>query len=215
MGTKTNLRRNHRAGRRGLASFVSFLLLFAFALGQSGTLIALADAGSNGVSRTNTLPVAQPTAAKQAPASPTRAMPLARANGPASLARPATSTVDTGGNVTICHATTSVTNPWAQRDETIAPSGSGVLSGHLDHTGPVAATKAGLQALKDQHIQWGDIVPPFVWDGVTYSLNWSEIGQAIWANECKPLKAAITVTKSCPRAAAVGQEITYTIRVTN
>ena len=43
MGTKTNSRRSHRASRRGLASFVSFLLLFAFALGQSGSLIALAD----------------------------------------------------------------------------------------------------------------------------------------------------------------------------
>ena len=71
MGTKTNPRRNHRASRRGLASFVSFLLLFAFALGQSGSLIALAndsdtaptatdDAGSDGsVSRISTLPVAQ------------------------------------------------------------------------------------------------------------------------------------------------------------
>ena len=71
MGTKTNPRRNHRASRRGLASFVSFLLLFAFALGQSGSLIALAndggtaptatdDSGTDGsVSRLSTLPVAQ------------------------------------------------------------------------------------------------------------------------------------------------------------
>jgi uncharacterized repeat protein (TIGR01451 family) len=71
MGTKTNSRRSHRASKRGLASFVSFLLLFAFALGQSGSLIALAndsgtapaatdDAGSDGsVSRISTLPVAQ------------------------------------------------------------------------------------------------------------------------------------------------------------
>jgi uncharacterized repeat protein (TIGR01451 family) len=71
MGIKTNSRRSRRASKRGLASFVSFLLLFAFALGQSGSLIALAndsgtapaatdDAGSDGsVSRISTLPVAQ------------------------------------------------------------------------------------------------------------------------------------------------------------
>jgi uncharacterized repeat protein (TIGR01451 family) len=70
MGTKTNSRRSHRGSKRGLASFVSFLLLFAFALGQS-SLIAFAndsgtapaatdDAGSDGsVSRISTLPVAQ------------------------------------------------------------------------------------------------------------------------------------------------------------
>ena len=43
MGTKTDPRRT-RAQRRGLASFVSFLLLFAFALGQS-SISALADDG--------------------------------------------------------------------------------------------------------------------------------------------------------------------------
>jgi uncharacterized repeat protein (TIGR01451 family) len=83
MGTKTNSRRRHRASRRGLASFVSFLLLFAFALGQSGSLIALADdagtapaatedAGSDGVSRVDTLPTEEaPTdeaPAEEAPA---------------------------------------------------------------------------------------------------------------------------------------------------
>jgi uncharacterized repeat protein (TIGR01451 family) len=78
MGTKTNSRRSPRASRRGLASFVSFLLLFAFALGQSGSLIALADdagtapaatedAGSDGVSSVSTLPAEEAPAA-QAPA---------------------------------------------------------------------------------------------------------------------------------------------------
>ena len=44
MGTKTDPRRA-RAQRRGLATFVSFLLLFAFALGQS-SITALANDGS-------------------------------------------------------------------------------------------------------------------------------------------------------------------------
>ncbi len=70
MGTKTNSRRSHRASKRGLASFVSFLLLFAFALGQSGSLIALADdagtapvategTGAEDVSNVGTLPEAE------------------------------------------------------------------------------------------------------------------------------------------------------------
>ena len=67
MGTRTNSRQGRRATRRGLASFVSFLLLFAFALGQS-SLSALADdagtspvaaeeVGSDGSTGRGTLPV--------------------------------------------------------------------------------------------------------------------------------------------------------------
>jgi uncharacterized repeat protein (TIGR01451 family) len=45
MGTRTNSRRSRRRTKRGLASFVSFVLLFAFALGQS-SLSALAEDAS-------------------------------------------------------------------------------------------------------------------------------------------------------------------------
>src|SRR5919106_3903422 len=45
MGTKKTPRRNARARRRGLATFVSFVMLFAFALGQGSSLLALADEG--------------------------------------------------------------------------------------------------------------------------------------------------------------------------
>jgi uncharacterized repeat protein (TIGR01451 family) len=48
MGTKTNPRRR-RAQRRGLASFVSFLLLFAFALGQSSISALANDGGTDPV----------------------------------------------------------------------------------------------------------------------------------------------------------------------
>ena len=41
MGTSTD--RRSRRSKRGLASFVSFLLLFAFALGQGSSMFALAD----------------------------------------------------------------------------------------------------------------------------------------------------------------------------
>ena len=47
MGTRTSYPRSGRAKRRGLASFVSFLLLFAFALGQGSSLFAIADDGTD------------------------------------------------------------------------------------------------------------------------------------------------------------------------
>ena len=49
MGTRSNLRHGRRATKRGLASFVSFLLLFAFALGQSSLSALADDAGTDPV----------------------------------------------------------------------------------------------------------------------------------------------------------------------
>ena len=56
MGSRSNSRRS-RGTKRGLASFVSFVVLFALALGQGSSLIALADDA-----RSTALPSAQPTA---------------------------------------------------------------------------------------------------------------------------------------------------------
>jgi hypothetical protein len=66
-------------------------------------------------------------------------------------------------HVTICHATPPDTaaNGYVQ----ISPSASGVYNGHLqEHS--------------------ADIIPPFVYNGVTYSENWDANGQAIWNNGC-------------------------------
>jgi uncharacterized repeat protein (TIGR01451 family) len=74
-----------------------------------------------------------------------------------------------GGNgngaqhVTICHATPPDTA--ANGYVRISPSASGVYHGHLQ-----------------QHD--ADIIPPFVYKGQTYSLNWDANGQAIWNNGC-------------------------------
>ena len=114
MGTKTNSRRSHRASRRGLASFVSFLLLFAFALGQSGSLIALADdaatdpvatedISADSVSSDSALPAeeapAQEAPAEEAPAEEAPAVEEGSADsgttaggGAASTSRPASRT---------------------------------------------------------------------------------------------------------------------------
>ena len=85
-----------------------------------------------------------------------------------------------GGNgngathVTICHATPPDTA--ANGYVVISPSASGVYHGHLR-----------------QHD--ADIIPPFVYDGVTYSLNWDATGQAIWNNGCQvPASSSGTTT---------------------
>jgi uncharacterized repeat protein (TIGR01451 family) len=78
MGTRSNDRRSGRATRRGLATCVSFLLLFAFALGQGSSLFALADDAStdpvatedvvsDGVSADGSLP-SEDAPAEEAPA---------------------------------------------------------------------------------------------------------------------------------------------------
>lgn len=74
--------------------------------------------------------------------------------------------------VEICHATASRTNPYVQN----APNASGTLNGHTGHTGPlyVVGGPAG----------WGDIIPPFTFNGTTYpGMNWPS-GKAIFDNGC-------------------------------
>ena len=119
---------------------------------------------------------------------------------------------------TICHATSSTTNPYSGREDTINPSGSGVLNGHLDHTGPVPTSQAHLEQLKDDHIQWGDIIPPFDWDGQTYSLNWTDAGQAIFNNGCAVPQPEpdLSIEKDADNSSVhAGDEIGYTVTVSN
>jgi hypothetical protein len=82
---------------------------------------------------------------------------------------------------TICHATNSDTNPYV----VITPNKNGDLDGHAKHTGPIWTP-----ALKDQHISWGDIIPPFDYNdhgtpAHFNGLNWTATGQAWFANGCK------------------------------
>src|SRR5262245_51072899 len=76
MGTKTNPRHRRRSQRRGLASFVSFLLLFAFALGQS-SISALASDG--GTDPTTSEEAAPPEASRLAGDVPSEEAPVADA----------------------------------------------------------------------------------------------------------------------------------------
>jgi hypothetical protein len=69
-------------------------------------------------------------------------------------------------HVTFCHATGSKVNPYV----TISPSVSGTYRGHYLH-----------------HDR--DIIPPFEYQGKTYSLNWDAEGRATFDNDCVPAKA--------------------------
>jgi hypothetical protein len=97
-------------------------------------------------------------------------------------------------SVQICHRTNSNQNPYIINE----PDATGDVSGHADHTGPVWN-----DTLKAQHITWGDIIPPFTFDGGTFpGLNWNAEGQAIYANDCNPVEppelvfGSLTVTKT-------------------
>ena len=101
MGTRTNSRQSRRRTKRGLASFVSFVLLFAFALGQSSLSALADDAGtdpvaaeealSDGSTGEGTVPVEEAPAeeapveeapAEEAPAEvPAEEAPTAEADG--------------------------------------------------------------------------------------------------------------------------------------
>jgi hypothetical protein len=112
-------------------------------------------------------------------------------------------------NVTLCHATDSVTNPYVVI--TIDQNGIDNINtgpnGHGTHTGPLVTSEAEAQALKDQKIQWGDIIPAFDIGGVSFpGLNNTPAGLAILANGCEfvppvtPTTAAPPVTTAAPQA---------------
>jgi hypothetical protein len=77
--------------------------------------------------------------------------------------------------VEICHATSSYKNPYRIEK----PAADGDVSGHAGHTGPVFYPEI------PKHTAWGDIIPPFTYNGGTFpGLNWDADGQAIYENDC-------------------------------
>jgi hypothetical protein len=89
--------------------------------------------------------------------------------------------------VTICHRTDSVKHPYnrIEVDADAADGNTGNDNGkgdHSQHTGPVGTSEAVTQALKDDHKNWGDIIPAHH----NYAgLNWDANGQAVYNNGCK------------------------------
>ena len=116
--------------------------------------------------------------------------------------------------VTICHRTNANTNPYVINE----PAAEGDVEGHADHTGPVWD-----ETLKAQHIKWGDIIPPFTFDGGFFpGLNWDAEGEAIYRNDCQPVEppdqefGSLSVIKTVvvPANPVSGIPTSFTVNVT-
>jgi hypothetical protein len=98
-----------------------------------------------------------------------------------------TGTTMTQNAITICHATSSDSNPYNQISPNIQNNGD-LQGGHLNHTGGIYPT-----------VNWGDIIPPYDYgvSGHYSGMNWTTAGQAIWNNGCNipPATATLTVIK--------------------
>lgn len=99
-------------------------------------------------------------------------------------------------HVTICHATGTPDNAGNGYVQ-ISPSASGVYHGHYR-----------------QH--QADIIPPFQYQGNTYSLNWDSAHIAIWKNGCKPVASITTTgtTNSTTTSATTTSSVTTTQKTT-
>jgi hypothetical protein len=105
------------------------------------------------------------------------------------------------GHVTICHRTGSHHNPYV----VISPSAAGVYHGHYSEHNEHAVFPNTASDGK-----WGDIIPPFQYNGVTYSLNWTAEGQAIWANGCRPATSGTTTATGSTTTTGTTTTVTST-----
>lgn len=108
------------------------------------------------------------------------------------------------GHVTICHRTGSRHHPYV----VISPSASGVYHGHYSQHNEHAVFPNTASDGK-----WGDIIPPFQYKGVTYSLNWNADGQAIWSNRCRPAtrgSTTVTIPGATTTVTTPGSTVTVT-----
>ncbi len=109
--------------------------------------------------------------------------------------------------ITICHRTNAVTNPYVviTVDTSAADGDLGNNTGqgdhYAEHLGPVFDSDADYQPPFSGD-EWGDIIPPIA--GVHDGLNWSEAGQAIYANDCAPVtpEPSPSETKTTPESSS-------------
>jgi hypothetical protein len=100
----------------------------------------------------------------------------------------ASATPGSEDNITICHRTNAVGNPYVQI--TVDPSAVDGIAGNSgkkpdhygEHTGPVFDPNVDYQPPMSGD-EWGDIIPPI--PGVHEGLNWTTQGQALYYFDCK------------------------------
>ncbi len=85
--------------------------------------------------------------------------------------------------VVICHRDNNDAQPYGPKPIEVSVSGTdGSIQGpdHTGHDGPVWAP-----GMKADHDKWGDIIPPYEWDGGSFpGLNWDD-GQEIYGAQCQ------------------------------
>ncbi len=141
-------------------------------------------------------------------------------------------------SVQICHANNNDKDPYISNMP--STSGTDATAGHGGHLGP-----AWNPSLKDSHIAWGDIIPPFYYlangtgDKTFYpGMNWNADSQLIWQYGCNPYNIppstmAPVITPSATACIAntdsiggisvaikntndpFNETVTYTVKVTN
>lgn len=86
--------------------------------------------------------------------------------------------------VSICHRDNAASKPYVMNEVDKSAVDGGIDKGdhYAEHTGPIAYSEAYANELKDDKIKWGDIIPPV--PGSHNGLNWTPLGQAMWANGC-------------------------------
>lgn len=116
--------------------------------------------------------------------------------------------------ITICHATNSASNPYESIEvnqsaaDGISGNNNGKGDHYSEHTGPLAYSEAYAAQLKQEKIDWGDIIPPI--DGIHQGRNWTELGQAIYNNDCNiPSKVATASVSTIPATCESGETLVY------
>jgi hypothetical protein len=122
------------------------------------------------------------------------------------FASPAQGSRHSASHVTICHRTGSHSNPYV----VISPSASGVYNGHYtEHNENAVFPNTASDG------KWGDIIPPFVYKGVTYSLNWNASGRAVFNNNCQtPTTPTTTTTETTTTTPVTTTTPNQTVTVT-
>lgn len=132
------------------------------------------------------------------------ALVIAFSNSAAILSRQLVGAVDYGNpNITFCHAGDNANQPYGPSAITSDADSIMKKHGHSNHLGTIAPNVAVAQQLKDDHEEWGDIIPAFYYGDDQYfpGLNNTAQGIAMIANGCQIVKTtplAVTfVNGSC------------------